>query len=81
MPSKGGANPEIAKKIEEVMASFSKKEIAPHSAYTKAAKLIFEKVRAKEITPEEADQLLNQLAKDLRITEKISFAGTSAMIQ
>jgi hypothetical protein len=79
MPSKGGANPEIAKKIEEVLASFNKKEIAPHSAYTKAAKLIFEKVRAKEIAPADADQLLNQLAKDLRITDKVAFAGTAAM--
>ncbi len=80
MPSKGGANPEIAKKIEEVLASFNKKEIAPHSAYTRAAKLIFEKVRAKEIAPDEADQLLIQLAKDLRIIEKVSFPGTAAMM-
>ncbi len=81
MPSKGNANPEIAKKIEEVLASFNKREIAPHSAYTKVAKLVFEKVRAKEITPDEADQILIQLGKDLRITEKISFAGTAAMMQ
>ncbi len=80
MASKSDSNPEIAKKIEEVMASLAKKEIAPHSAYTKVAKLVFEKVRAKEIKPGDADQLLNQLAKDLRITEKISFAGTAAMM-
>ncbi len=79
MPSKGGANSEITKKIEEVLASYSKKEIAPHSAYVRAAKLIFEKVRAKEIASEDADKILDQLAKDLRITEKIAFAGTVAM--
>jgi len=80
MPSKDEIKSEIIKKIDEVIASFNKKEIPPHSAYTKVAKLVFEKVRAKELAREEADQLLIQLANDLKITEKIAFIGTSAMI-
>jgi len=80
MPSKGGANSELAKKIEEVLGSFNKKELSPHSGYTRIAKVIFEKVRAGEMAREEADQILDQLANDLKITEKVSFRGTAAMM-